>query len=308
MTSCSMSLLAFGVVIMVLMISSCPANGLTCDDTARILTPCQDFLVGSGPPTPSAGCCGAMRNLVSRATSTQVSALNEAVLDSVKSMFKAWEEPLNTSRRMNIDPEIDDGGLRFSEENYYQQRDSNGEDSDIENVAEDCDDYKEEAKSNIEKGDSGKCVEDKIRMDSPPQTIRPSNGSDNSLSIEELIESCDPIPTELALARPTQSDTAAILYSSDEEAKKHTGSCGHLVPKFAAKVVDIETGQALGPYKEGELWLKSPTIMKEYLGNVEATIATIDEEGWLKTGDLYYFSKGLRLTPQGLRLGEALAP
>ena len=49
---------------------------------------------------------------------------------------------------------------------------------------------------------------------SPPQTIRPSNGSDNSLSIEELIESCDPIPTELALARPTQSDTAAILYSS----------------------------------------------------------------------------------------------
>ncbi|XP_004289696.1 PREDICTED: non-specific lipid-transfer protein 2-like [Fragaria vesca subsp. vesca] len=72
MTSCSMSLLAFGVVIMVLMISSCPANGLTCDDTARILTPCQDFLVGSGPPTPSTGCCGAMRNLVSRATSTQV--------------------------------------------------------------------------------------------------------------------------------------------------------------------------------------------------------------------------------------------
>ncbi|KAL6225663.1 hypothetical protein ACLB2K_004512 [Fragaria x ananassa] len=76
--------------------------------------------------------------------------------------------------------------------------------------------------------------------------------------------------------------------------------------KIAAKVVDIETGQALGPYKEGELWLKSPTIMKEYLGNVEATIATIDEEGWLKTGDLCYFSKGLRLTPQGLRLGEAL--
>ena len=106
----------------------------------------------------------------------------------------------------------------------------------------------------------------------------------------------------------TESCGATTFFISDEEAKKHTGSCGHLVPKFAAKVVDIETGQALGPYKEGELWLKSPTIMKEYLGNVEATIATIDEEGWLKTGDLCYFSKGLRLTPQGLRLGEALAP
>ncbi|KAL6187728.1 hypothetical protein ACLB2K_039123 [Fragaria x ananassa] len=98
----------------------------------------------------------------------------------------------------------------------------------------------------------------------------------------------------------TESCGATTFFISDEEAKKHTGSCGHLVPKFAAKVVDIETGQALGPYKEGELWLKSPTIMKEYLGNVEATIATIDEEGWLKTGDLCYFSKGLRL-------GEALA-
>lgn len=89
----------------------------------------------------------------------------------------------------------------------------------------------------------------------------------------------------------TESCGATTFFISDEEAKKHTGSCGHLVPKFAAKVVDIETGQALGPYKEGELWLKSPTIMKEYLGNVEATIATIDEEGWLKTGDLCYFDE-----------------
>ncbi|KAL6176092.1 hypothetical protein ACLB2K_052728 [Fragaria x ananassa] len=68
--------------------------------------------------------------------------------------------------RMNIDPEIDDGGLRFSEEKYYQQTDSDGEESDIANVTEDCDDYKEEAKSNIEKGDNGKFVEDKIGMDS----------------------------------------------------------------------------------------------------------------------------------------------
>ncbi|KAL6127716.1 hypothetical protein ACLB2K_071079 [Fragaria x ananassa] len=68
--------------------------------------------------------------------------------------------------------------------------------------------------------DEAENVNREFATTSPPQTIRPSNGSDNSLSIEELIESCDPIPTELALARPTQSDTAAILYSSVKYAKQ----------------------------------------------------------------------------------------
>ncbi|XP_062020044.1 non-specific lipid-transfer protein-like [Rosa rugosa] len=71
MTSC-WSLLAFGIVIMVLMISPYPANGLTCDETAGILNPCQDFSVGNGPPTPSASCCGAVKELVSKVRSRQV--------------------------------------------------------------------------------------------------------------------------------------------------------------------------------------------------------------------------------------------
>ncbi|KAL6204947.1 hypothetical protein ACLB2K_022213 [Fragaria x ananassa] len=53
---------------------------------------------------------------------------------------------------MNIEPEIDDGGLRFSEEKYYQQTDSDREESDIANVTEDCDDYKEEAKAILKRG------------------------------------------------------------------------------------------------------------------------------------------------------------
>lgn len=64
-----------------------------------------------------------------------------------------------------------------------------------------------------------------------------------------------------------------------------------LVPSFCAKVVDIETGKGLPAYREGELWLKSPNIMKGYLGNVEATTATIDSDGWLRTGDLCYFDE-----------------
>ena len=84
---------------------------------------------------------------------------------------------------------------------------------------------------------------------------------------------------------------AATFSPTHKEAKARSGSSGMLIPSFCAMVVDTETGKPLPPYREGELWLKSPSIMKGYLGNVEATAATIDSDGWLKTGDLCYFDE-----------------
>ncbi|PNT22401.2 hypothetical protein POPTR_008G031500v4 [Populus trichocarpa] len=89
----------------------------------------------------------------------------------------------------------------------------------------------------------------------------------------------------------TESCAAATFFISDEQAKKHPASCGRLVPTFSAKIVDTETGSALPPGRKGELWLKSPTIMKGYLGNEAATAATIDPDGWLKTGDMGYLDE-----------------
>ncbi|KAL2324960.1 hypothetical protein Fmac_024018 [Flemingia macrophylla] len=89
----------------------------------------------------------------------------------------------------------------------------------------------------------------------------------------------------------TESSGGATFFPSDKDAKAHPDACGRLLPTFFAKVVDTETGMPLPPNKEGELLFKSPTIMNGYLGNLEATTATIDAEGWLRTGDLGYIDE-----------------
>jgi acyl-CoA synthetase (AMP-forming)/AMP-acid ligase II len=52
--------------------------------------------------------------------------------------------------------------------------------------------------------------------------------------------------------------------------------------------MDLETGEILGPKKEGEVCVRGPQVMKGYLNRPEATDATIDSEGWLHTGDIGY--------------------
>ncbi|CAL1405775.1 unnamed protein product [Linum trigynum] len=76
----------------------------------------------------------------------------------------------------------------------------------------------------------------------------------------------------------------------DAEEMKNYGSAGRISENLEAKVVDPETGEALGPGQRGELWLRGPVIMKGYVGNDQATAETLDAEGWLKTGDLGYIN------------------
>ena len=64
------------------------------------------------------------------------------------------------------------------------------------------------------------------------------------------------------------------------------GAAGKLLPNVQARVVDVATGADLGAGETGELWLRSPSIMAGYRDAPEATAATIDAEGWLRTGDI----------------------
>ncbi|KAG2319654.1 hypothetical protein Bca52824_012867 [Brassica carinata] len=82
--------------------------------------------------------------------------------------------------------------------------------------------------------------------------------------------------------------TAIVATMFTKEETERFGSSGLLSPNVEAKIVDPETGRLLGVGQTGELWLRSPTVMKGYYKNEEATADTMDSEGWLKTGDLCY--------------------
>ncbi|KAJ6311466.1 hypothetical protein OIU77_013261 [Salix suchowensis] len=84
----------------------------------------------------------------------------------------------------------------------------------------------------------------------------------------------------------TESCGATAFFISDEQVKTHPAFCARLVPTFGAEIVDYETGSAFPPGRKGELWLRSPPIMKGHLGNEAATAATFDPDGWLKTDDI----------------------
>ena len=72
----------------------------------------------------------------------------------------------------------------------------------------------------------------------------------------------------------------------DEPGRDRPGSIGFPISNTECKLVDPASGNEVGVNEPGELWIRGPQVMKGYLNNPEATAATLDDDGWLHTGDI----------------------
>jgi 4-coumarate--CoA ligase len=64
-----------------------------------------------------------------------------------------------------------------------------------------------------------------------------------------------------------------------------TGSVGRLDPNCECKLLD-DDGKEVDVGKPGEMYIRGPNVCLRYWRNEEATSECLDQEGWLKTGDI----------------------
>jgi len=84
------------------------------------------------------------------------------------------------------------------------------------------------------------------------------------------------------------SETSPLTHGNPVRGKRKVGSIGVPFPDTDAKIIDLETGASL-PFdgaSQGELCVRGPQVMKGYWNRPEETLATIDADGWLHTGDI----------------------
>ena len=81
------------------------------------------------------------------------------------------------------------------------------------------------------------------------------------------------------------TETSPVAYYTPPGGERD-GKVGVLVPNTECRIVDPETASDVGADSLGEVWIRGPQVMKGYLNNAEATAATIDSDGWLRTGDI----------------------
>ena len=84
----------------------------------------------------------------------------------------------------------------------------------------------------------------------------------------------------------TETSPVSFQSAMDDPADLRTSTVGAVLPHLEGKIVDPETGKIVPRGTSGELCTRGYSIMLGYWNNEEATKASIDQAGWMHTGDL----------------------
>jgi len=69
-------------------------------------------------------------------------------------------------------------------------------------------------------------------------------------------------------------------------------SAGQPMKGVEVRCVDLTTSQDVEPGEVGEIWVRSPQVMKGYWHKPDATDEALTADGWFKTGDAGYLVDG----------------
>ncbi len=83
-----------------------------------------------------------------------------------------------------------------------------------------------------------------------------------------------------------------MAVSNSYEGERVPGHIGKPLPGVELKLVD-EQGMEVARGEDGEIWIKGPSVFKEYWERKEATEKAFSEDGWFKTGDIAIENDGV---------------
>jgi acyl-CoA synthetase (AMP-forming)/AMP-acid ligase II len=92
----------------------------------------------------------------------------------------------------------------------------------------------------------------------------------------------------------TESCAIVSMCRYDDPLETVATTCGRPLPGLSVIVVDAQ-GEPVPAGTEGEVLVRGYTVMKGYFGDHAETAATIDDDGWLHTGDIGLLDTGGRL-------------
>ena len=101
----------------------------------------------------------------------------------------------------------------------------------------------------------------------------------------------------------TESGGIGTLTAFDAPESETLGSVGRPRPGTEIEIRDPESDAVLGADEIGRVCVRSAAVMAGYWRDPEATAAALDDQGWLRTGDLGYIGSDELLRITG-RIGE----
>ncbi|XP_063368749.1 luciferin 4-monooxygenase-like [Cydia amplana] len=84
------------------------------------------------------------------------------------------------------------------------------------------------------------------------------------------------------------SEAPSFVFANDAMNNRNP-TLGKPMGCWQYRLIDVQTQEDISEaYKNGEIWLKGPGIVKGYYENPEATAEAFTKDGWFKTGDMVY--------------------